>query len=104
VAAAVRANKQFHESFAEGGVFPNDFLQQVEIAEVAGATTEALLRLAQEYDERAKSSMRVLTGISTVLVMMLVFGVIIVAIFSLFYNAYYKPLNDILNATQSGKF
>jgi type II secretory pathway component PulF len=104
VAAAVRANKQFHESFAEGGVFPSDFLQQIEIAEMAGATNEALLRLAQEYDERAKSAMRVLTGICTVLVMMLVFGVIIFAIFSLFYNAYLKPINDILNATQSGKF
>ncbi len=104
VAAAVRANKQFHESFADGRVFPSEFLQQIEVAEMAGATNEALLRLAQEYDERAKSAMRVLTGICTVLVMMLVFGVIIFAIFSLFYNAYYKPLNDILNATQSGKF
>lgn len=104
VAAAVRANKQFHESFAEGAVFPSDFLQQVEVAEMAGATNEALLRLAAEYDERAKAAMRVLTGICTVLVMLLVFGVIIFAIFSLFYNAYLKPINDILNATQSGKF
>src|SRR6478752_6068822 len=104
VAAAIRANQQFHESFAEGGVFPTDFLQQVEVAEMAGATNEALLRLAAEYDERAKSAMRVLTGICTVLVMLLVFGVIIFAIFSLFYNAYLKPINDILNATQSGKF
>ena len=65
--------------------------------------TEALLRLAKEYDERARSSMRVLTGIATALVMMIVFGVIIFAIVSLFYNAYFKPLNDILNATQNGR-
>lgn len=103
VSNSIRANRQFHESFADGGVFPPDFLQQVEVAEMAGATTEALLRLAKEYDERARSSMRVLTGIATALVMMIVFGVIIFAIFSLFYNAYFKPLNDILNATQNGR-
>src|SRR4051794_7870646 len=55
VAAAIRANQQFHESFATGGVFPNDFLQQLEVAEMAGTTTESLLRLAREYDERART-------------------------------------------------
>jgi type II secretory pathway component PulF len=103
VAAAVRANKQFHESFADGGVFPSDFLQQVEVAEMAGATTEALLRLAKEYDERAKSAMRVLTGICTGLVMMLVFGVIIFAIFSLFTQAYLKPIQEMNDMINSGR-
>lgn len=103
VADGIRANRQFHESFADAGVFPSDFIQQVEVAEMAGATTDSLLRLAKEYDERARSSMRVLTGIATALVTMLVFGIIIFAIVSLFYNAYFKPLNDILNATQSGR-
>lgn len=103
VADSIRANRQFHESFADAGVFPSDFIQQVEVAEMAGATTESLLRLAKEYDERARSSMRVLTGIATALVTMLVFGIIIFAIVSLFYNAYFKPLNDILNATQNGR-
>ena len=71
VSNSIRANRQFHESFVDAGVFPSDFLQQVEVAEMAGATTEALLRLAKEYDERARSSMRVLTGIATALVMMM---------------------------------
>jgi type II secretory pathway component PulF len=103
VADGIRANRQFHESFADGGVFPTEFLQQLETAELAGATTETLLRLAKEYEERAKSAMRVLTGIATVLVMLLVFGVIIFAIFSLFYHAYLKPINDMLDMTNSGR-
>jgi type II secretory pathway component PulF len=103
VTAGIRANRQFHESFADGGVFPTDFLQQVEVAEVAGTTTEALLRLAKEYEDRAKSAMRVLTGIATVLVMLLVFGVIIFAILSLFINAYLKPINDAYEMLNSGK-
>lgn len=103
VAAGVRANRQFHECFADGGVFPVDFIQQLEVAEMAGATTEALLRLAKEYEARAKTAMFVLTGIATALVMLLVFGVIIYAIFSLFFNAYMKPINEMLEMSNSGR-
>jgi type II secretory pathway component PulF len=103
VTNAIRANQQFYESFAAGGVFPNDFLQQLEVAEMAGTTTEALLRLAREYDERARTAMRVLTGIATVGVMLLVFGVIIFAIFSLFTQAYLKPIQEMLDMSQSGR-
>jgi type II secretory pathway component PulF len=103
VAAGIRANRQFHESFADAGVFPVDFLQQLEAAELAGVTTEALLRLAKEYEDRARTAMRVLTGIATVLVMFLVFGVIIFAIFSLFYHAYLKPINDAMDMLNTGR-
>lgn len=103
VTSAIRANQQFHESFAAGGVFPSEFVQQVEIAEMAGTTTESLLRLAREYEERARTAMRVLTAIATGLVMFLVFGILIYAIFSLFYNAYFKPIQEILDATNSGR-
>jgi type IV pilus assembly protein PilC len=103
VTSAIRANQQFYESFAAGGVFPSDFVQQVEVAEMAGTTTESLLRLAHEYEDRAKNSMRLLTAIATGLVMFIVFGVLIYAIFSLFFNAYFKPIQDILDATNSGR-
>jgi type II secretory pathway component PulF len=103
VTAAIRANQQFHESFAAGGVFPSDFLQQVEVAEMAGATTEALLRLAHEYEERARTAMRVLTAIATGLVMFVIFGVIIFAIFSLFYHAYLKPIQEMQDMLNSGR-
>jgi type II secretory pathway component PulF len=103
VAAGVRANRQFHESFADGGVFPLDFIQQLEAAELAGATTEALLRLAKEYESRAKTAMGVLTAIATVAVMAIVFGLLIFAIFSLFFNVYMKPINDALEMSRTGR-
>jgi type II secretory pathway component PulF len=103
VAAGIRANREFHESFADGGVFPQDFLQQLEAAEVAGATTEALLRLAKEYEDRARTAMAVLTGIATVGVFVLVFAVIIVAIFMLFFHAYLKPIQDAQDMLNSGR-
>jgi type II secretory pathway component PulF len=102
VTAAIRANRQFHESFGEAGVFPDEFLQQLEAAELAGATTESLLRLAREYDDRAETALKILTGIATVLVTLVVFGVIILAIFSIAYHAYFKPLYDALEMTNSG--
>jgi type II secretory pathway component PulF len=103
VAAAIRANQQFHESFAAAGVFPADFIQQVEVAEMAGTTSESLLRLAQEYEERAKTAMKTLTLVVTGLVWLVIFGVIIFAIFSLFINAYLKPINDMLKMSESGR-
>lgn len=103
VIAGIRANQQFHESFAAGGVFPQEFVQQLEVAEVAGTTTEALLRLAQEYEDRARNAMRVLTGIATVVVMLLVFAIIIFAIFSLAWNLYMKPIYDAVDSLNSGR-
>ncbi|MEX2174418.1 MAG: type II secretion system F family protein [Pirellulaceae bacterium] len=104
VAGGIRANQEFHESFRAAGVFPADFLDSLEAAELAGATTESLLRLAKEYENRARTAIRVLTGIATVGVMLLVFGVIIAAIFTLFFELYMKPINEALEMTQPGKF
>jgi type II secretory pathway component PulF len=104
VTSSIRANKQFHESFREAGIFPEDFVNQLEAAEMAGATTESLLRLAKEYEDRARTAIRVLTAIATVGVMLLVFAVLIFAIFSLFFNLYLKHINEALEMTQPGKF
>ena len=104
VTGGIRSNKEFHESFRLAGVFPSDFLNSLEAAELAGATTESLLRMAKEYEDRARTAMRVLTAIATVGVMLLVFGVLILAIFTLFFQLYMKPINEALEMTQPGRF
>ena len=38
-----------------------------------------------------------------VMIIILIFGVIIYAIFSLFFNAYLKPINEMLEMTRSGR-
>lgn len=103
VVARIRANDQFHESFAAGGVFPADFVHQLEAAEEAGATNESLRRLAKEYDERARNSMRILTGIATVLVTLLVVGLMVFAIFSLAWHGYIKHLYEMERMLDSGR-
>jgi type IV pilus assembly protein PilC len=103
VASGIRANMQFHESFRQAGVFPDDFLNSLEAAELAGATTESLLRLARTYEDKSRTAMKMLTGIATVAVMLLVFGVLTFAIVSLAYQVYIKPLNEALEMTRTGR-
>lgn len=102
VTAGIRANKQFHESFADAGVFPSDFLHQLEAAELAGATTEALLRLAKEYEDRARTAVKIVTGIATAAVWILAGMIMIYFIFTLFYHVYYKPTQDALDMLEPG--
>ena len=104
VAGGIRANKQFHESFADAGVFPSDFLNQLEAAELAGATTEALLRLAKEYEQRARTAVKIITGIATAAVWVLAGVIMIYFIFTLFYHVYYKPIQDALEMSDPANF
>lgn len=97
IVAALRANRAFHESFAAAGLFPASFLQELEAAELAGTTTESLHRLAREYEERARSAMHVLTGLATAAIVVVIFGVIIYAIFRLFVHAYLAPIQQALD-------
>jgi type II secretory pathway component PulF len=103
VAGSVRANRQFHESFADGRVFPSDFLQQLESAETAGATTESLQRLAREYDGRARTAMKILTGIVTGIIWIGCFGIMIYFIITL-ARQYIGGIYDALEMTKPGKF
>jgi type IV pilus assembly protein PilC len=103
VTRGIRANKQFYESFRDGEVFPGDFLQQLEAAELAGVTTESLLRLAKEYEGRARMAMNIITAIATVAVVVLMFGIIIFAIFSL-AMFYINTLNEAVRMTEPGNF
>jgi type II secretory pathway component PulF len=104
VAGGIRKNRQFHESFADAGVFPSDFIQQLEAAELAGVTTESLLRLAKEYEDRARTSVKIITGIATAVVWILAAMIMIYFIFTLFYHVYYKPIQDAIKMTEPGAF
>ena len=103
VLASIRANREFHDSFRDAGVFPEDFVNSVEAAEIAGATTESLLRLAKEYEDRSRTSLKILTAIATVVVTLLVFALMIAAIFTLFFQLYMKPINEALEWSESGR-
>ncbi|MCA9171944.1 MAG: type II secretion system F family protein [Planctomycetales bacterium] len=57
----IRKGSDLHAAFRETNAFPDDFLQNVELGEESGRTSEMMLKLAEDYQERAKSTMRGVT-------------------------------------------
>jgi type II secretory pathway component PulF len=95
ISQAVAAGNEFHEAFKQSGAFPEEFIFSLEAAELAGATTESLLRLTREYEDRARNAIRMLTAASTVGFMVLVGAILVVMIFRL-AMLYIGPIYDAL--------
>lgn len=97
VTGAIRRGEQFFEAFAAPKVYPEDFVSAMQVAEVSGTTSESLERLSEQYQEKARSSLMILTAASTVAVMLFVGVLLIFMIFRLFMKLYLGPINDALN-------
>lgn len=65
VVAAVRSGKTMSEALLATGVFPDEFITAVEVAELSGTDAEAIHHLAADYDDRAQRAMRALAGIAS---------------------------------------
>ncbi|QDS91068.1 Type II secretion system protein F [Rosistilla ulvae] len=63
--ATIKSGGTLTESFASTGIFPEEFLHFVEVAELSGTDAESLGNLADVYDQRAKTATRVLVGVMT---------------------------------------
>ena len=71
-------------------LFPPDFIGRIEISEHSGTDAESMEYLAREYDERAKTAVRVLSGIATIIIrvtVILVFVFLILRIAMTYINA-----------------
>ena len=79
-------------------MFPEEFLHEMETAELAGTQSESLERLAITYRDRAKSAAKGLTAAATVAVWALVFAVVIFLIFRfamIYIGSIYEALEPI---------
>lgn len=65
VVAAIRGGKTMSEALEATGIFPEEFLSEVEIAELSGTDAEALNHLAAQYDERATRAMETLAMLAS---------------------------------------
>jgi type II secretory pathway component PulF len=101
VAAAIVRNRQFHEAFAAAEVYPDDFLQMLETAEIAGTTSESMQLLCREYEERAESTLRWLTWLTGIVLWIFIGGLLAVMIFRLAYLFLIKPLYDVMDITRT---
>lgn len=76
-------------------LFPDDFIQRIEISEHSGTDAESIDYLAQEYDGRAKRAIKAIAGIATVLIWLTVAGVLIFFIFRI-AATYINAINGAL--------
>lgn len=96
---AIRRGASLSESLQATGLFPEDFIQRIDIAEHSGTDAESIEHLSQEYDERAKQAIKVLAGTATVVIRVTVMLVLIFLIFRLastvfgFYQLPNEPLD-----------
>jgi type II secretory pathway component PulF len=100
VCNSISSGSEIHESLRATGVFPEDFLDAVEVAEHSGALVESLERLSRQYEEQAQAAMTVLTTVAGFLVWAVVAALIVTVIFRLFFTMYLGPILD----ASRGKF
>jgi type IV pilus assembly protein PilC len=81
---ALRSGQELTTALAGCGVFPEDFLMVLTVAEESGRLNEVLRHQADHYDEESARRMATLTAVAGYVVWILIGGIIILAIFRLF--------------------
>jgi type II secretory pathway component PulF len=92
---SIKRGDTFSKSFSNGGVFPQDFLEMVEIGELSGTETESLDRLALEYHERGKSALTVIAMVASGVIWFIVSAMLVIMILRMALN-YINLLNNPL--------
>lgn len=93
VCALVKEGEELSVALRAGGVFPEDYLQIVEVAESSGTVPESLARLSPEFEDQARRSLKMLAETAGWLVWVIVAGLIIFVIFSIF-SRYVGMINN----------
>lgn len=84
VCSLVQDGEELSVALRAAGVFPEDFLQIVEVAESSGTVPESLARLSPEFEDQARRSLKALAETAGWLVWIAVAGLIVFVIFSIF--------------------
>lgn len=87
---AIRNGATLSGALQATDMFPADFIGRIDISEHSGTDAESIGYLAREYDERAKSAIKMLAGAATILIrvtVILVFVFLIFRIAATYINA-----------------
>jgi len=77
----IRQGEEMHVALGATGAFPAEFLETLAVGEQSGKVSETLLRLADDYQARAKATMTGVTLAATLAVWCVVASVLIYLIF-----------------------
>lgn len=72
--------ESFGEAFAAANVFPDEFIESIQLGEMSGTETESLDHLAQQYRERAKAALSLiatLAGMAIWLSVLIILGLMV---------------------------
>lgn len=81
---AIRGGATLSEALNGTHLFPEEFITQIEIAELSGTDAESIDQLAKDYDERAKGAMKTIAGVATGIIWVAVSMFLIFMIFRIF--------------------
>lgn len=97
-ALSVRGGKTIAKTLTRigGGLFPDEFLDVVQIGESTGQLSEVMARQAEQYGEEASRRIKTLAMVAGGAVYATVGLMLIVLIFRIFQKAYMDPLNDAM--------
>ena len=85
---AIRSGQSLGESLEKTHIFPSEFLNSLEVAEISGTDAESLSSLAAQYDERAKIAVRTIAGVATVAIWLLVAIVLVTLILRMAFRVF----------------
>jgi len=80
---SIQSGRSLAESIESTGIFPREFINALEVAEISGTDAESLGILAADYDQRAKIALRTLVGIATAVIWLSIAGFLIYMILSM---------------------
>lgn len=95
-ASAIRDGNTLGEALAKTQLFPSDFLNSLEVAEISGTDAESLAALAAAYEERAKVAVRTLTGLATAAI----WGLVAIALVTMILRMAFRLFGAMHEATQ----
>lgn len=93
----IHEGEDFSTAIAACGLFPEDYVHMVAVAESSGTVPEALHRLSPQFDDQARRSLKTLTAALSWLIWLLVATFIVFFIFR-FFMWYAGMINDAVKA------
>jgi type II secretory pathway component PulF len=78
---AIRRGADLSGALRSSGIFPEEILQEINIAEESGTSAEAMNRLSEEYDRRAQTAIAVMATMASILIRILIMGLFVFMIF-----------------------
>ena len=88
-------NQSFSEAFKAAGVFPHDFMSALHNGEVSGQISETLEAQSVKFLDRARQQFKKLAFAIGIGVFLIVGGLIVAAIFHMFFKFILGPLNEL---------